>query len=302
MYHRSEKTEDIKGIVTDMKNEYDIRKLQLMQLDILKEVKRVCELHNFTFYIMNGTCLGAVRHHGSIPWDDDIDIGMYAETFDQFVRCQNDFGPDYFIQTVKTDPEFRTMIARVRLKGTTIIEKEFEDCDINHGVFIDIYPLFGYPDNLVLAQIRSWESLLYRLLLADRPPQNHGRAAVLIGMAVHKCIPSGLKKKIIRRIHRRLRSEPNNSRYVAFLYGMDVHLFHTIKYERAWFSKPSKLSYESLMLPGPTDWDSYLKIRYHDYMKLPPKDKRESYHSFEFVDLEHPYQIYKGKKYLRRKK
>lgn len=284
------------------KNTYDLRRLQLMQLEILKEVKRVCELHGFDFYIMNGTCLGAVRHHGSIPWDDDIDIGMYAETFDKFVKCQKDFDSKFFIQTIKTDPQFRTMIARIRLKDTTIIEKEFEDCDINHGVFLDIYPLFGYPSNPVKAQIRSWESLLYRLLLAGGPPKNHGKAAVAAGTLIHTCIPSGIKKKLIRKIHKKLRSEPKNSRYVAFLYGMDVHLFHTIKYERSWFGKPSQLEYESLTLPGPTDWDSYLKIRYNDYMKLPPKEKQNSYHSFEFVDLDNSYLKYKGIKYLKNKK
>ena len=194
------------------------------------------------------------------------------------------------------------MIARVRLADTTIIEKEFEDCDINHGVFIDIYPLFGYPSNPVLAQIRSWESLMYRLLLLDGPPKNHGKAATIAGTVLHKLIPLKVKKKIIRKIHRRLRSEPKNSRYVAFLYGMDVNLFHTIKYERSWFGKPSALKYESLVMPGPTDWDSYLKIRYNDYMKLPPKEKQSSYHSFEFVDLEHSYLDYKGIKYLKNKK
>ena len=278
---------------------YDLRRLQLMQLEILKEVKRVCEKHNFKFFIMNGTCLGAVRHHGSIPWDDDIDIGMYAEDFDKFVRCQKDFDSKYFIQTIDTDPEFRTMIARVRLAGTTIIEKEFEDCDCNQGVFIDIYPLFGYPSNKVKAQIRSWESLLYRLLLADSAPKNHGKAAVLVGNTVHKILPKRLKKSMIKNLAKKLRSEPKDSEWVAFLYGMDVHVFSTIKYPRTMFGEPSMLTYEGEMLPGPTDWDSYLKLRYKDYMKLPPKEKQSSYHSFEFVDLDHSYLDYKGIKYLK---
>ncbi len=281
-----------------MSNDYDIRRLQLMQLDILKEVKRVCDLHGFQFYIMNGTCLGAIRHQGAIPWDDDIDIGMYAEDFDRFIKCQNDFDSKYFIQTIETDPEFRTMIARVRLAGTTIIEEEFKDCDINAGVFIDIYPLFGYPENKVAAQIRSWESLLYRLMLADSAPKNHGKGAKIVGNLIHTVIPKSAKKGIIRSIHRKLRSEPDDSRYVAFLYGMDVSVFHTIKYDRSWFGVPSMVKYEDMMLPAPTDWDSYLKIRYNDYMQLPPPEKRNSYHSFLFVDLDHSYLDYKGTKYL----
>ena len=83
-----------------------------------------------------------------------------------------------------------------------------------------------------------------------------------------------------------------------FLYGMDVTLFHTIKYERDWFAEPELAFYEDVILPVPTDWDSYLKIRYNDYMRLPPLDKRNSYHSFEFVDLDNSYLKYKGIKYL----
>ncbi len=280
------------------KQAYDLRRLQLMQLDILKEVKRVCEKNGFTFYIMNGTCLGAVRHKGSIPWDDDIDIGMYWYDFDQLVKCQDDFDSRYFIQTAETDSGFGTMIARIRLKGTTIIEKDFIDCDINHGVFIDIYPLFSYPDHLIPQQIRSWESLLYRLLLASSAPKNHGKGAKLIGNAIRGILPQKAKESLVKSLHTKLRSGSRNSRYVAFLYGMDVHLFHTIKYERDWFQTPTQLQYEDCTLPGPTDWDSYLKLRYNDYMKLPPVEKRNSYHSFEFVDLDHSYEQYKGVKYL----
>lgn len=278
---------------------YDLRRLQLMQLKILKEFVRVCQKHGFRFYIMNGTCLGAIRHKGFIPWDDDIDVGMYAEDYDRFIRCSEDFGPEFFLQTIETDPEFKTMIARIRLNGTTIIERDFLDADIHCGVFIDVYPLFGYPSDKVRAQLRSWESLLYRMLLLEEAPRNHGRAAKIVGTLACKAIPSRAQKSLVRSIHRKLRSEPQDTRYVAFLYGMDVHLLSTIKYERSWFGEPAMVPFEDMVLPAPTDWDSYLKLRYHDYMQLPPPEKQNSYHSFEFVDLDNSYEIYRGIKYLK---
>lgn len=280
---------------------YDLRRLQLMQLDILKELVRVCQKHGFRFYIMNGTCLGAVRHKGFIPWDDDIDVGMYAEDFDQFINCSDEFGKKYFLQTIKTDPEFKTMIARVRLNGTTLIEKDFRNADIHQGVFIDIYPLFGYPSNPIKAKIRSWESLLYRMLLLEEAPRNHGKIVKIVGTIACRVIPRGMQKKLIEYIHEKLRRESKDSRYVAFLYGMDVHLFSTVKYERAWFGEPTLMQFEDIFLPTPTDYDNYLKIRYSDYMKLPPKEKQNSYHSFEFVDLDCSYTEYRGKKYLKKK-
>ena len=140
------------------------------------------------------------------------------------------------------------------------------------------------------------------MLLAGRTPKNHGKLVIVAGEFIHFVIPEKQKKRIIRIIHDKLRNGDPNSRYVAFLYGMDVHLFSTIKYERAWFGKPTMVQYEDVILPAPTDYDSYLKIRYNDYMKLPPMEKRNSYHSFEFVDLDNSYLKYKGTKYLIKKK
>lgn len=285
----------------DNNQQFDLRRLQLLQMDILKELTRVCKKHNFIFYIMNGTCLGAIRHKGFIPWDDDIDAGMYAEDFDELIKCKNDFSKGFFLQTIETDPEFKTMIARIRMDGTTLIEKDRINEDIHQGVFIDIYPLFGYPHNPIKQQIRSWESLLYRLLLAGEPPKNHGRCVANIGKALLNIIPKDKQRQIVDIIHKKLRSEERDSKYVAFLYGMDVHLFSTIKYERSWFGKPTMVNFEDMILPAPTDYDSYLKIRYNDYMKLPPKEKQNSYHDFEFVDLDNDYKVYKGKKYLKTK-
>ena len=281
-----------------MNNAYGLLHVQEANLKILKELDRICEKFRIPYVLDAGTLLGAIRHGGFIPWDDDIDVGMYAEDYDRFIRCGADFGEEFFLQTIETDPGFKTMIARIRLNGTTILEKDFIDADIHHGVFIDVYPLFGYPAEPVRAQMRSWESLLYRMLLMEEAPRNHGKAAKIVGTVACSVIPRSLSRRIVRTIHRKLRSEPPDTRYVAFLYGMDVHLLHTIRYERSWFGEPVPVKFEDMTLPAPTDWDSYLKLRYNDYMKLPPPEKQNSYHSFEFVDLDHSYEIYRGKKYL----
>ena len=88
---------------------------------------------------------------------------------------------------------------------------------------------------------------------------------------VHKSIPMRIKRHLIKVLAQKLRSESSDSKWVAFLYGMDVKIFSTIKYPREMFETPSMLKYEDDIFPGPADWDGYLKLRYNDYMRLPPK-------------------------------
>ena len=282
---------------TSVKNGYDMKRLQRLQLEILLEIRRVCDLRGITFYIMNGTCLGAVRHKGFIPWDDDVDIGMHIKDFERFIQCQNDFQDKFFIQSADTDRDFKLMIARVRMNGTTLIEKSFAHLDIHQGIFVDIYPLFGYPTNKAAAKIRSLESILYRILLSGETPQNHGISVKIVGNALLALYYGEKRKRTVKKLYARLKGEREDSEKVAFLFGMDVSLFYTIEYQRSWFEKPSIVIFEGYEMPAPTDWDSYLRTRYNDYMKLPPKEKRMAHHGYRLVDLDHSYLDYKGTAY-----
>ena len=118
--------------------------LQKCQLNILKDFIKVCEKNNLRYYLVSGTCLGAVRHQGFIPWDDDIDVGMPREDYNKLITLQKDFNERYFIQTYKTDKKYLYNFAKIRDSETTYIENNFMTTQINHGVWLDVFPLDGF--------------------------------------------------------------------------------------------------------------------------------------------------------------
>ena len=118
--------------------------LQAKQLEILKAFIRVCDKHNLEYFLVYGTALGAIRHKGFIPWDDDIDVAMPRKDYEEYIKLQNEYeGTPYFIQTFKTDPCYIYNYAKLRDSSTTFLENAFKNHRINQGVFIDIFPVDG---------------------------------------------------------------------------------------------------------------------------------------------------------------
>ena len=163
---------------------YELKQLQIVQLELLDELMRVCEQNNITFYLAAGSCIGAVRHQGFIPWDDDIDIFMYADDVDKLFECMYQFREDFFLQSTFTDPGYRHAIARLRKNNTTCMEPDDIGTDCHHGIFLDIYILYYYPKNKFERIIMVQRGIRHNILLSNRPPLNHGPIIKFLGKLI----------------------------------------------------------------------------------------------------------------------
>ena len=126
----------------------ETQKIQKLILYIANEVIRICDKNDIPYNITAGTLLGAVRHKGFIPWDDDFDFAMTRNDYERFLKaCKKDLNTDiFFLQTAETDRNFAYSMAKLQLLGTEIIEDFSIGVDIHHGIFVDIFPYDKLPD------------------------------------------------------------------------------------------------------------------------------------------------------------
>ena len=129
-------------------NNKDLETIKKIELDMLCAFIEICNRLSIRYYLLGGTMLGAVRHHGFIPWDDDIDVGIFRDDYELFISKAQSYLPNYyFLQNIYTDPECMINFTKIRDSRTTFIETSTKSKKMNHGVYIDIFPLDFYPDD-----------------------------------------------------------------------------------------------------------------------------------------------------------
>ncbi len=272
------------------------------QLEILHELDRVCREKGIHYYLAYGSCLGAIRHKGFIPWDDDIDVVMTASEMDKLIAAKDFFGKHYFLQTRETDKNWSIMSCSIRDSSTACFIGEEGTKDTNHGIKIDIYILYPYPDNPLLAHKLILDSFLLRLLYMKQShevPRNHGKmvqliAAFLMGVYSQKAAD----RKIIK-IENCLRNN-GGKKYYSVFFGNDVTLFSALKFPMEMFKEPTYMQFEDFIAPCPTQPDLMCRICYgNSYMEFPPEEKRVSNHDIVFLNCNEPYTKYEGHYYFK---
>ena len=265
---------------------FDLRALQLKELDILLAVHEACEKLGIEYMIQFGTLLGAVRHKGFIPWDDDIDIVMTIDNYDRFIKEAPAVLPDnLIIQHWSTDPNCPNIFAKVRDKNTTFLHKEHIDLDICQGVFIDIFPITRLKEGK--RSIKREKRLRYRFNLINEcldiayVNNMDSKKKRFVGKLIHNFFTKGPFK--IKDRSKFIAKEENRKRILdkkgyTFTYNGPYELYT----ERALYD------FEGHKLYGPKDYDGALSYEFRDYMTIPPKEKQVT-HAPLFVDLEHGY-------------
>ena len=277
----------------EISNNGDVmEKLKIREMSILKSFIKVCDKLKLQYFALGGTCLGAARHSGFIPWDDDIDLGMKRADFEIFIKEGQKYLPEeMFIQTRTTDPEYKQNFAKIRLSSTTFIETAVKNDNINHGVFIDIFPVDYCPDNE-----KEYRKLWSELRKCGRITGNSFTIKDVDNRLMNRIFTSSTMKGTVRRAldkNDRLIKRTKHSTLMANFCG-------------AWgekevvpaeiFDNVVSVKFEDIEINVPWMYREYLTYIYGDYMQLPPEDKRVAHHYTEVIDLDKPYTEYIKKK------
>ncbi|MEC9485500.1 MAG: LicD family protein [Candidatus Izemoplasma sp.] len=277
---------------------YDAERLKSIQLSILIEFYNMCKKNDINIYLAYGTALGAFRHKGFIPWDDDIDVFILQKDRDKIIELfRKNKSSNLFYQSYETDKAYRYAVDRIRLSNTTLIENDTVNDDINHGVFIDVYPLFKCSNNKIKYYVQIASRFIYRLFVYRKVPKNKNFIVKTI-CKVLLLYPKKLKRKFINNNYTYTNNLGDDNFFSTF-YGDEVK--H--KYPSEWFKTITLLDFEDDLFPVPSDIEKYLKLDYgSNYKDLPPIEKRLTNHNYFFVDLDKKYSEYKYHKYMEKLK
>jgi len=256
-----------------------LRALQLQDLEILRAFQRICEANSLRYYLGSGTLLGAVRHKGFIPWDDDIDVEMPRPDYDRFSRlCATELGGGFSWHSYLTDPNYPFMWGKLMRDDTELRQGPTQHLAIQQSLYIDVWPLDGIANHRIPEAIQrvvhKWCQI--RMSADLKRPGVKGVIA-----RSWKIVPRRLTVWLCERMAHLTPFE--RARIVAHpraLYGYRKECM-----PRAWFETSEPMQFEDLSLSVPSGWRPYLTHVYGDYMKPPPIGERKSRHEVTTVTL-----------------
>lgn len=277
--------EKIINIMNERISDAEIKKMQGVILNILKAIHKVCEEHNLKYYLIAGTMLGAVRHKGFIPWDDDADIALPREDYNLLVANAKEWLPEqYELVSYSKDTNYPYAFARIQDKNTTYILRR---CfDFVGGVPVDVFPLDGMTQSKWkrFLHYRKYSFAVKMMYFSTVDPYKHGKG--LESLFVRLCrniVPKMWAFRLADKIQQEysiaseaLIADHDNKPYRGIL---DKNVYGT----------PTPISFEGEILYGVEHPDAYLSYCYGDYMKMP---KEKPLQNFRYMDLSKPYREY----------
>lgn len=262
--------------------------LKMVEVGILKAFDAYCKKHELTYWLGYGTLLGAVRHKGFIPWDDDIDLLMPYGDYRKMIDLANSgqvMGDHYRIATpeIEGSPSFHCPFGKIYDTRTCVRQDEvLDNLAASEGVWVDIFPLVGLPENA--SEARNLQEHFYRLYAKSRLASCHFRKGNSFLGTVGRVVslfPARLKgcRFYLDAIDSASRKAPSFHKAESVIAPVEPSRV----FNRDNFKDTVYLEFEGGTFPVPAGWDALLTEGYGDYMQLPPQEKRVSNHSFKAV-------------------
>lgn len=253
----------------------DLRKLQLIELEMIVEVDRICRKNGIDYSLDGGTLLGAVRHKGFIPWDDDADVIFTRHEYAKFCRaCKKELDADrFFLQDYRTDENYRWGYAKLRRKGTEFIRLGQEHMKYRTGVCIDVFVVDHVPDGLLMRRLYYSANFCMRKVLYSELGQTAAESAWM--RAVYRMLYK-IPKDTVFYLRNCLAARCNRRKTELVSHLLFQYPTKESKYgmPAECFTNYRDIEFEGMQLRAFVDYDRYLTLLYHDYMTPPPVEKR----------------------------
>lgn len=249
---------------------YGFLPLQNVVLNIMQDVDKVCNSNGITYCLMGGSALGAKRHGGFIPWDDDLDIFMTPDNYEKFRECirGSGFAGKYYLQEWGQSAGMVT-IAKVRLNDSSYLEKDLKNWNIHQGIYIDIFILHRCPDRLTARYWQyAWAKYLILRGCANRRYDRKGGFVGLVLKAMRFFPKRFLVRYALKQVYRYRYRE--TSFYCNYL---GKALLKNGTYKRTYFDGVKRIPFETIELNVPEKLEEFLTERFGDYMKVPDADR-----------------------------
>lgn len=261
----------------------DIKDVQRVQLELLIELDRICKKNDILYQLFAGTLLGAIRHNGFIPWDDDIDVCLLREDYERFIECcKEDLGDQYFLQHCSTDKKSVLTFAKIRKNDTILTNEVMSNTGQHNGIWIDVFPLDNVKQGNFVGKLQV---SLFLFLARVNSARNKNKISYeknvikKLGRMMLFCISKAIPKKVIDSLIYKVccMYKNDDTAYVSLLYRSPEITQKCLR-KRDTFYDIVYAEFEGCSFPIPRNYDEVLTRHYGDYMRLPPEEERYPQH------------------------
>lgn len=272
-----------------------LRQLQLTMLETLKVFDAFCREHDIKYSLYAGSLLGAVRHKGFIPWDDDLDVCMGRSEYDRFIALWEQDPPEgYILQNKENTPAYWQSFSKIRKDHTTFLQEEREAGKYHTGIFLDVFPLDRMPNGKLSRLVYKWHCMKYQLLTREFVPPKASAVTRLGSAAILACTPKSHREKVRQRTLKKI------TRYKD-CHNLEIAAIETMTSLRKSFAPDMLDSYVDLPFEDGqfmcfAGWNDHLRRKFGDYMQLPPEEERAWRHHPIIIDFEHNWEDVQRKK------
>ena len=266
----------------------ELHRIWEVEMGILDVIDKVCRENGLKYSLAYGSMIGAVRHGGFIPWDDDMDIWMLRKDYDKFIEIwENNTVDGYFLLRQETSPEYPQNFTKIRKCNTAFVSAGEENTNYHHGIFVDVFPMDDVANDNFKAKLQGYCALFYMLYCRGYASTRDGKLMYWGGRLLLDVMPNTLKKKLKSFFFKRMTkyNGADSKRVACFVTAPDSFIY----YDKELFYEYDDVKFDTHVYMCNKDSDTLLRSYYGDYMKLPPIEERVLKHHPVIVDFEKEY-------------